>query len=74
MSTVTEKLKQIIEEACDKQYELGFKAGYNARQLEDKEEYTHNLQDLYRRGYQQGYADAQADIGEVTIDDLEVMK
>ena len=65
-----EKLKRMIEEACDAQYDKGYMAGYHARQLEEKDEHEHNLMDLYRRGYKQGYEEAQAEIGEITIDDL----
>ena len=68
-----EKLKKMIEEACDTQYYKGFEAGYNARKIEEKDEHTHTLQDLYRRGYKQGYEDAKAEIGEITIDDLEAI-
>lgn len=68
-----EYLKKLIEDACDKQFEKGFSAGYNARKIEEKEDHTHTLQDLYRRGYKQGYDDASAEIGEITIDDLEAI-
>lgn len=65
-----EKLKQMIAEAVEKQYELGFSAGYDARIVEEKEEHDHNLLDLYRRGYKQGYEEAKAEIGEITLDDM----
>jgi hypothetical protein len=66
-----EKLKKLIEEACDAQFDKGFSAGYNARCIEEKDEHEHNLMDLYRRGYKQGYEEAMAEVGEITIDDLE---
>ena len=69
-----EYLKKIINEAVESQYDKGFIAGYNAHKIEDKNERDHNLLDLYRRGYQQGYEDARAEIGEITIDDLGVME
>ena len=66
-----EKLKKLITEAVDAQYDAGYTAGYNARKVEEKDEHEHNLIDLYRRGYQQGYDEALAEVGEITIDDLE---
>ena len=66
-----EKLKQMISEAVNSQYDAGFIAGYNARAVEEKNEHEHNLLDLYRRGYTQGYDDAKAEVEEITIDDLE---
>lgn len=68
-----EYLKKLIIEACDTQYDKGFNAGYNARCVEEKDEHEHNLLDLYRRGYKQGYEEALAEIGEITIDDLEAL-
>jgi flagellar biosynthesis/type III secretory pathway protein FliH len=68
-----DKLKKIITDAVGAQYNAGFEAGYNKRMTEEKDERTHTLQDLYRRGYKQGYEDAQAEIGEITVDDLEAI-
>ena len=65
-----EKIKKMIAEAVETQYELGFSAGYDARKLEEKEQNDRNLLDLYRRGYKQGYEEAKAEIGEITLDDL----
>lgn len=65
-----EYLKKIITEAVDNHYDAGYMAGYNARMVEEKEEHDHNLLDLYRRGYKQGYDEAKAEIGEITIEDM----
>lgn len=56
---------------ADEIYEKGFKAGYNARKVEAKEEDAHTLHDIYRRGYIQGGLDALSEIEEISLDDIE---
>lgn len=59
-----------IKTWADEIYEKGFKAGYNARTVEAKEEDAHTLHDIYRRGCIQGKLDALAEIEEIDISDI----
>ena len=67
---MVEKLKKMILDAVSEQYVAGYEAGYNARKVEEKDNHAHELLDLYRRGYHQGYEEAKAEVGEIEIDDL----
>ena len=60
-----------IKKWADDIYEKGFKAGYNTRKAEAREEDAHALHDIYRRGYMQGSADALADVEEIDIADIQ---
>lgn len=59
-----------IKTWADEIYEKGFNAGYNKRKAEEREEDTHTLHDVYRRGYRQGMDDALAELEEIDIKDV----
>lgn len=73
MKYIDDIVKRVIDSTEDRitdAYKAGYTAGYLAKAQEEKDQRTHMLHDLYRRGYIQGEADTRAEIGEITLDDL----
>ena len=51
-------------------YKAGYDAGYNARVLEEKEDHTQQLTEMYHFGVDVGRQEALDEIGEIELDGL----
>ena len=71
MGMLEEKLKKIITDACEEQYQMGYQAGYKARELEENKDEQRRLGQVYTFGYNLGAEDAYAKCGVIEIEDIE---
>lgn len=66
-----EFVKKMLKPVLDDEYMRGFEAGVMAQKLKEKEDNNRRLHELYKYGFLRGQEETRAEIGEITIDDLE---
>ena len=64
------RLQTILQD----QYNKGFEAGVMAQKMKEKEDHNRQLTEMYNYGKEAGYNDAIAEVGEITLDDLEAIE
>lgn len=55
----------------DDAYTDGYAAGVSAQKLSDHEDQNRRLEEMYQYGKQMGKSEALAEVGEITLDDME---
>ena len=63
-------LEKLLKDALKDEYDRGFEAGYNACKIETDNDHVRRLDEMYHFGVAAGKAEAEAEIGEIDLNDV----